>query len=415
MLKKYLFFFCLMLALAPAIKGQTGQLKSGTWKAVLQRPDGQNIVFNFETTTVRGKQVLYVLNAGERLLVDDINRKGDSVWIRMPFFASGFALQVQPNGDLRGAYIKDYGARKETIPFYAIYGNAERYALNRRPSVDISGRWAVTFGSGNGKKERAIGEFAQEPDGKITGTFLTPTGDYRYLEGAVNGDSLHLSGFDGGHAFVFAALLQDKDSIRHAAVFSGLKGHMNWSAQRNDTVQLPDEYTYTKLREGETRLKFRFPATSGKMVSLSDPRYKGKVVIIQILGSWCPNCMDETAFLSKYYDENHSRGVEIIGLAYERTTDFEASRKALVPFQKRYQVHYPFLITGVAVTDPQRTEKTLPQLESIRAFPTSIIIDKKGEVRKIHSGFNGPGTGKHYEAFKKEFEALIDTLLKEPS
>lgn len=371
--------------------------------------------FNFETATLKGKQVLYVLNAGERLLVDALKQKGDSVWIQMPFFASGFALQLEKDGNLKGIYTKDYGVRKENIPFFATHGNAERYPLNQTPAVDISGRWAVTFGTNKGKTEQAIGEFAQEPNGKITGTFLTPTGDYRYLEGAVNGDSLHLSGFDGGHAFVFTALLQGKDSIRNAAMYSGLKGHMQWAAQKNDTAQLPDEYTYTKMREGENRLHFRFRSTSGKMVSLDDAAYKNKVVIIQILGSWCPNCMDETAFLSNYYDKNHSRGVEIIGLAYERTGDFETSRKALIPFQKRYQVHYPFLVTGVSVTDERRTEKTLPQLESIKAFPTSIIIDKKGEVRKIHSGFNGPGTGKHYEEFKKEFEALIDTLLKEPS
>ncbi|MBO9619853.1 MAG: TlpA family protein disulfide reductase [Niabella sp.] len=415
MLKKYLFSFCLMLGLASVTQAQPAHLKPGTWRGVLQRPDGHNIVFNFETATLKGKQVLYVLNAGERLLVDAIKQKGDSVWIQMPFFASGFALQLGKDGNLNGVYTKDYGVRKETIPFSATHGNTERYPLNQPPAVDISGRWAVSFGTAKGKTEQAIGEFVQEPNGRITGTFLTPTGDYRYLEGAVNGDSLHLSGFDGGHAFVFTALLQDKDSIRNAAMYSGLKGHMLWAAQKNDTAQLPDEYTYTKMREGATRLNFRFRSTSGKMVSLDDPAYKNKVVIIQILGSWCPNCMDETAFLSNYYDKNHSRGVEIIGLAYERTGDFETSRKALIPFQKRYQVHYPFLVTGVSVTDERRTEKTLPQLESIKAFPTSIIIDKKGEVRKIHSGFNGPGTGKHYEEFKKEFEALIDALLKEPS
>lgn len=123
--------------------------------------------------------------------------------------------------------------------------------------------------------------------------------------------------------------------------------------------------------------------------------------------------MDETAFLSDYYNRNHNKGVEIIGLAYERTADYAESKAALIPFQQRFKVQYPILITGVEVSDKQRTEKTLPQLESIKAFPTSIIIDKKGNVRKIHSGFNGPGTGEHFTEFKKEFEETIGELLGE--
>ncbi|ANH83338.1 redoxin [Niabella ginsenosidivorans] len=413
MSKKFLFFI-LFPALLHPFAGSAQRVQPGIWQGVLQRPDGQRIIFNFESAILKGKPVLYVINAGERLLVDDLKQKGDSLWIRMPFFSSGFTLRIERNGNLKGVYVKDYGARKEEMPFYAVQGVAGRYPIGKPAAVNISGRWAVTFGR-NGKIEQAIGEFAQEAGGRITGTFLTATGDYRYLEGAVNGDSLHLSGFDGGHAFVFTALLNNKDSIREAAVYSGLRPPLQWTAVRNDTAQLPDEYTYTKLRDGESRLNFRFRSTSGEWISINDARYKNKVVIIQILGSWCPNCMDETAFLSDYYTRNKARGVEIIGLAYERTGDFEASRKALIPFQKRYHVTYPFLVTGVSVSDEQRTEKTLPQLESIKAFPTSIVIDKKGNVRKIHSGFNGPGTGKHYEEFKTAFESLIDELLKEPS
>ena len=414
MYKIYRYTLFLFILAAPALNQAQG-IKPGIWQGVLQRPDGQQIIFNFESARLKGKPVLYVINAGERLLVDAIRQRGDSLWIQMPFFASGFALKQGKNGSMEGVYIKNYGTRKEEMPFTAVHGTAVRYPLNSPPAVDISGRWAVSFNSGNGKTQQAIGEFTQEAGGRITGTFLTPSGDYRYLEGSVSGDSLHLSGFDGGHAFVFTALLNDKDHIREAAVYSGLRATQRWTAQRNDTVQLPDENTYTKLRERESRLNFRFRSTSGKWVSINDDRYKNKVVIIQILGSWCPNCMDETAYLSDYYIHNKARGVEIIGLAYERTGDFEASRKALIPFQKRYNVTYPFLVTGVSVSDEQRTEKTLPQLESIKAFPTSIVIDKKGNVRKIHSGFNGPGTGKHYDAFKKDFESFVNSLLKEPS
>jgi len=132
-----------------------------------------------------------------------------------------------------------------------------------------------------------------------------------------------------------------------------------------------------------------------------------------LMGSWCPNCMDETAFLSPWYKANHNRGVEIIALAYENSTDFARSQKSLRKFQQRFSVMYPMLITGVSVSDSLRTEKTLPQITAIKAFPTSIFIDKKGRVRNISTGFFGPGTGEHYNEYIREFNRRVDELLKE--
>jgi thiol-disulfide isomerase/thioredoxin len=150
-------------------------------------------------------------------------------------------------------------------------------------------------------------------------------------------------------------------------------------------------------------------------VSIKDSRFKGKVVVIQLMGSWCPNCMDETAFMSEYYDKNKQRGIEMIGLAYEYTTDIKRSRTSLRKFQKRFNVHYPLLITPVTVSDPQRTEKTLPQLTGIKVFPTTLILDRNGKVSEITTDFFGPGTGEYYTKFKEEFERKIDKLVKNQS
>jgi hypothetical protein len=123
--------------------------------------------------------------------------------------------------------------------------------------------------------------------------------------------------------------------------------------------------------------------------------------------------MDETRFLSSYYIQNKSRGLEIVGLAYERTASFSDAKKLLQPFIYRFNVTYPILFTAVTVGDSQRTEKTLPEIREIVGFPTTIFIDKKGTVRKIHTGFNGPGTGEHYQQFKIEFNELMNRLLSE--
>ena|ERR1700689_4799103 len=121
--------------------------------------------------------------------------------------------------------------------------------------------------------------------------------------------------------------------------------------------------------------------------------------------------MDETALLTNIYNEYKNKGVEVIGLAYERSTDFARSQKSLRSFQKRFNVHYEILITGVSVNDSLRSEKTLPQLQTIEGFPTTIFIGKDGNVAKIHTGFNGPGTGEHYDEQKKEFYGIVNALL----
>ena len=387
-------------------------IQDGTWLGIIKRADGNEIPFNFTVQIKKGKQLLTILNASERLTVTEIELKDDSILIKLPFFASSLVVKRSSPTLLNGYYIKNYVTRKQIIPFTANFGVKSRFSVNQKPKHNLSGTWDVLFIGSNKDSTKAIGNFVQK-NGKVTGSFLTPTGDYRYLEGILNGDTLKLSGFDGGFANLFTAIIKDDNTIQKADFYTGASGHESWSAVRNEHALLPDEYGHSHLKMGESKLDFKFKDTKGNWVSINDERYKNKVVIVQILVSWCPNCMDETAFLSDYYKKNKHRGVEIIGLAYERTEDFEISQKALSTFQQRFSVEYPFLITGFTASDPQRTEKTLPQIDHLEAFPTTLFLDKKGNVKKIHTGYDGPGTGKFYEAFKKEFEELVTSLLME--
>ena len=150
-------------------------------------------------------------------------------------------------------------------------------------------------------------------------------------------------------------------------------------------------------------IDLRFPDTDGNMVSSTDERFRGKPLMVQIMGSWCPNCMDESKFLSSFYKEYKNKGVEVVALAYEYSTDFNRSKASVQKFIKRFGIQYPVLIPPVTVSDEQRTEKTLPQLTPIRSFPTTIFISKHGNVAGVHQGFFGPGTGSFYEEFKTEF------------
>jgi peroxiredoxin len=386
-------------------------LQTGIWRGALQTSSGNELPFNFMVTDTISGQYITIMNGDERLKVTNIKAEGDSVFIKMPLFDSEFKLKLTVDS-LSGKWIKHGAYTDAILPFTAKANRAWRFFKEpEKTRLNVTGRWSAAFGE-NDEKEKIIGEFKQDGN-KLTGTFLSTTGDYRYLEGTVSGNKFYLSCFDGGHAYIFTANVGDDNTLTDGVQYAGYTGITKWKAIRNETDKLPDAYSLTVLKPGFKKIDFTFKDVDGKLVSLHDERFKNKVVIVQILGSWCPNCMDETAyFTSGYYKKYQPQGVEIIGLAYERTPDFAKSQRTLLQLKNHFEVPYPLLITGFTPGngDPQ---KSLPMLANFKGFPTTIIIDKKGNVRKIHTGFSGPGTGSYFKEFTDEFEKLTDDLLAE--
>lgn len=391
---------------------QVPALQTGMWRGVLTRSDAKGIVFNFQVNDAGGKKNIFIINATDRLAVDDIVQKGDSLIITLPFFDSEFRVMHAGN-KLTGNWIKHFADRDIAIPFEATYNENFRFKLNNEtPAANISGRWAATFtNTATNKVNENVGVFEQKGS-RLTGSFLTPYGDYRYLEGVVDGDSLKLSGFDGGYALLFTAKIDNDKTISGGQYYSGAgASSQSWTAEKNPDAALPETASLLKMG-ASPKVSFTFKDVNGKPVSFSDKKFRNKVVILQITGTWCPNCMDETRFLNDVYAKYQSKGLEIISLAYERTADFSKSQMAVKNFIKRLNVKYTVLITPVAVSDPQRAEKTLPQLEKIPAFPTAIFVSRKGEIQQIHSGFSGPGTGEEeYKKQKEDYIHIIESLL----
>jgi thiol-disulfide isomerase/thioredoxin len=386
-------------------------LQNGWWRASLIRKDSIPVIFSLQVTEQNKKKTLIIKNASEKITVTNLVIKKDSVNFSTPLFESDFKTQLQPDGSLKGTWTKGTSAGNQYWPFIALPGLSKRFADTMvKTNYNISGRWAVTITRPNDTERPAIAEF-QQTNNYLTGTFLTPSGDYRYLEGIVSGDSLKLSTFDGSHVYLFTALINSHQSITNGLFYSGFAGKEKWQAVKNDQAVLPDVGNTPQLKKGNDKLNFAFPNLNGKRVSITDPYFKNKVVIIQIMGSWCPNCMDETAFLVDYYKKNKNRGVAIIALAYELSTNFKRSQTSLRKFQQRFNVPYPMLITGVDVNDSLRTEKTLPAITTIKVYPTTIFVGKDGKIKKIHTGFYGPGTGEHYDTFRKDFYTTVEDLL----
>jgi peroxiredoxin len=381
------------------------------WVAQLHRSDSLPIRFNIGIGTGTSGETWTIRNADEEIPVTGIRRQGDSVWFDMPVFESSFRLKAIAGG-YTGQWIKGTTTRDAVMPVTIRVGEDKFPGRSFPQAGNVGGRWSVTFVRPNGTTRHAIAEFQQNGD-RLTGTFLTPSGDYRYLSGRMMGDSMQLSCFDGSHAYYFGAKLLKDGSLTSGVFASGATWLEPWYASRDPDAKIDETISAMQLRPGEEEIGFRFPDIDSQMVSLRDPRFRNKVVVIQIMGSWCPNCMDETAFLSEYYRRISQKGVEMIALAYEYSTDFQRASKSLRKFRDKFSVPYPMLITGVTSADSLKTEKTLPQLTPIKAFPSTIFIGRDGKVKKIHAGFYGPGTGEYYDAYRKEFEETIGALLKE--
>ena len=389
-----------------------GALQTGIWRATLKTGSGKEIPFNFEITDSADQKLLDIINGKERFRVNEISTLSDSVIIQMPLFDSEIRAALT-NETLSGQWIKHYGDSDEVLQFNAKIGDSWRFFKdNTTTNTAISGRWSVTFNTLNNKSSYAsVGEFTQK-NGRVFGTFLTTTGDYRFLEGTVSDQKLYLSCFDGSHAYLFTGKLLNDSTITEGKFYSGLSSIETWTANKDEKAILPDAYSITDLKDGYDQIDFSFPGLDGKKVALSDQKFKKKIVLVQFFGSWCPNCMDETVYLTSFHKKYQEKGVEIVALAYERTKDFERSRKNISRLRDRFSVPYDMLVTGFT-KDKVEVSKSLPMLKTFMAFPTMMIIDKNGKIRKIHTGFSGPGTGSHYADFVKEFEKKIDDLLAE--
>ncbi|MEM9820705.1 MAG: TlpA disulfide reductase family protein [Bacteroidota bacterium] len=371
--------------------------------------------FNFEVIYEDDNQFyIEIINGKERIRLKDVQtghdiRTGkDSFLIHMPVYEAFIRGHFEERV-MAGDFVVTNRSAPYSIPFIARHGHAHRFTtLKKTPVMDVSGKWEATFGLNEDAPYPAIGEFKQEGN-YLTGTFLTETGDYRFLEGTIQENKLYLSCFDGAHAFLFEGkILEDQSMI--GSFRSGKHYRTTWEAKKNPDVQLknPNELTY--LLEGYDKISFAFENPEGKVIALDDPAYQDKVKIIQIFGTWCPNCRDETNFLIDYLERNNNPDLAVVALAFEKHRDAGKAKKAIQTYRDHFNIPYEMLHAGYY--NKKEAAKALPMLNHILSYPTMIFIDRKDQVRKIHTGFNGPATSK-YESFKTEFESFVQQLLKE--
>lgn len=380
------------------------QPQSGMWRAVISTNDSTDLPFNLLLENKDGHYHATVINGEEEIEIKDIEELGDTLKIQMPVFANYLLLRKGATS-MTGEYVNP-DADDYRLPLVATYGDSARFEISNENCCDINNKWAVKFSPGTDDESPSIAYFEQNGS-QVRGTFLTETGDYRYLDGVLDGNRLKLSTFDGAHLFYFHADIRNGEMMT-GRFFSGRSWTEPWIAYRDDSFELRDPESLTYINEGYEGMEFTFPDLNGTAVSLTDERFKGKPVIVQILGSWCPNCMDESRYFQRLYDAYHEEGLEIVGLTFERARDETTALKRAKKMVDDLGLEYTVLLAGSTRQD--KAGEALPMLNHVMSYPTSIFLNSQHEVVNIHTGFSGPGTPV-YDKYVSETDQLVQSLV----
>jgi thiol-disulfide isomerase/thioredoxin len=383
--------------------------KQGEWIAKLQLNNTTELPFRMVIEQKKDAPEIVIKNGEEQINLIYKSNNSDTLIYTFKDFDSDLYLICKTNKTIEGYWHNKNRKGKYTIPFTAHFCKGFLFEChdNKELSKNILARkWKTTFAPGTNDEFPALGLFNQN-DKHLSGTFLTETGDFRFLDGNIFGDKLYLSCFDGSHAFLFIANLKNDTLV--GDFFSGTHYKTNWIANPDDQYELtdPNKLTYVV---NDTPLTFGFNNINLEPFLFPNEEYKNKVTIIQIMGSWCPNCMDETRYYMDLHKKYAEQGLEIIMIGYESGANEEEYAEKLQRLKKRYSIPFTMLIGGAA--NKHKAAQDFAMLNNIISFPTSIFVDRNGKISKVHTGFTGPSTEEYYSEYMLETENLIKELLK---
>ncbi|MHC5112008.1 MAG: TlpA disulfide reductase family protein [Planctomycetota bacterium] len=386
---------------------------AGGWRCWLDSKGGE-LPFEMVLTKDGETWSAKIVNGSERIAVPRVAISGHEFLLDIDHYDSQIKATISESGErMNGEWRKTgRGGTESRMGFHALHGYHPRFPgaiQGPTPDVEdrpyIEGRWDVVFSS---SEESAIGLFGFDDRGSMVGTFMTPTGDYRFLAGSYFGDgSIKLSCFDGGHAFLFHAKLNADGTIA-GDFWSRDTWHETWTGRKNPKAKLPDAFGLTRGTSVPLD-QVAFKDVWGENRKLDDPEFAGKVRIIEVFGTWCPNCHDAATYLASLDRRWRTRGVSILGVAFELTDDFDRSVKQVNKFAQRHEATYPILIGGYA--DREKSDKLFPLIDKIRSYPTFIFMDENGKIAGVYTGFSGPATGEAYYRLREQHESLIEGML----
>ncbi|UTW64151.1 TlpA family protein disulfide reductase [bacterium SCSIO 12741] len=347
-----------------------------------------------------------VVNGKEQLWVP-LKQKGDSLFITLTPYPSEIKARWKGNS-LEGYWYNYNKGPDYRIPFEATPVDPE-LTKSKDYGFDLAERYEVWF-EDEEDKWPAIAELGQEQN-QVFGTFRTETGDYRYLDGQLHKDGqLTLACFDGAHAFLFKAELNNSGQLANGVFYSGNHYQAQWQGTPNASFQLTDPDSLSALLPDFSAADFEIRLPNGRTLSYGDSLLQNQATLIQILGTWCPNCRDETEYLKTVNERYANRGLRILAFSFEATRDTDLAEKRISDYREQMEVPYPMFHAGFA--NKKKATEVFPMLDRFLSYPTLIYLDREMNVRKIHTGFNGPATSE-YTSFVNQSDQLIEQLLIE--
>lgn len=375
----------------------------GQWRVSFDHPGGP-LPFTLDVVAGKTGPQAFILNPPERLRVEQVSVSDDGITLVFPSYNSRLELKAAGNGTLAGTATVLRSTGTVTLNARAERGSWRFTPGAVKPAADISGRWTLSYGD-NKVKGLVI---LRQQGASVSGAVQLPTGDMRYLSGELNGNQLKLSTFDGSFTNLWTGTLAG-DTLKGAQFAATSRPTGNpWEARREKKADIE---AVAVEKPGGDRLAFRLPTPDGGTLSLADPRFKGKVVVISIGGAWCPNCHDEAQFLGPYAARRQKEGLEMIGLQFEYGADQARAMRQITSFRARYKLPYPMVYGGQPNADD--TKKVLGDLAPVKVWPTTIFIGRDGRVKEVHVGWAGPATGALNVKARRDFDLTVSRLLKE--
>jgi thiol-disulfide isomerase/thioredoxin len=383
------------------------KMKTGIWQGELAMNDRLFVPFQLRVE-MEGKKI-YVINDTEEILMIKRTKK-DSIYLHFPIQDAEVVFQLHENGQSARGYWINYNKKvQQKVPLTLVWNVLLRFP-QMHPTKPIeslfNGTWEVTFQPGTKDEEKAIGIFKAGKDTEIAGTFLTETGDYRFLAGNRSGLNFSMSTFNGSWAMLFDAEMHS-DTLK-GKFYSGISYVTDWIAVRNPEAKLRNEASLTYVVNDQKVKTTDMTQLNGKRFSLKS--FEGKVTVMQIMGTWCPNCLDEVQLMNKLHKTYEQFGLEIIALAYEVGTDGKQTRQKLKTFKKKIGMEYDLVLAGNSSKEVASAQ--FPMLNGIMSFPTTIIIGKDGRVLHVHTGYSGPATGIAHKELTDKIQYEVEMALE---
>jgi len=391
----------------------------GLWDAAIVSGGGQNtpgfeVPFRFEIATSGDKAEGFFFE-GDRKVGSTSGTFADGK-LKLEYDFLNTTLELALDGDvLKGTYRNNNRPRGQDVTMRRFVP----VSMDNVQSPQLAGTWEmrrVKEEETAPRDTRTWHMFLRQSGPEFSGSILRVDGDVGTLVGRWKDGKLVMSHFAGERPNLLEATPNADGTL---AVTLNRNAHYlvvrSSEARAKGIPEPPDPSRYTSVKDPTASFAFSFPDMTGKTVANTDAMFRGKVVILAIGGSWCPNCHDEAPFLAELYRDYHAKGLEIVGLMFENDPNPAFYRPRVASFVKRYNIQYPMLFAGTTSPTPQSKviAEALPQIVNFGAYPTSIYLGRDGKVRTVHAGFASPATGEEHVRLKKELREVVEQLLAE--